>query len=327
MRPASITRRGLALGLGAAGLLPRAALAQARYPERPIRVIVPFGPGGLADVTMRVVGEKLTALLGQQVVVVNQPGAGGVTAAKSVLSSPADGYTLALLTNGTAISVALMKSLPFDPVADFVPVSSLGFFDFVLVTSAQSSFRTLGDFLREAKAKPGALNVGTIAVGSSQNLSATLLKAEAGIDFAVVAFRTTPDVLTATLRQDVHLAIDAYSATRSLIADGQLRALAITGPVRSPSSPGIPTVKESGVAAFEVTSWNALFAPAGTPPDIVAFLNAKVGEALADAQVKAKLLELGIEARGGRPDAIAARLEADIAKWAAVIERAGIARQ
>lgn len=322
-----ISRRSAALGFAAAALLPRAAFAQTKYPDRPVRVIVPFGAGGLADATIRIVADRMSVILGQQVVVVNQPGAGGVTAARAVLSAPADGYTLAMFTNGTAISAGLMRALPFDPIREFVPISSLGFFDFVLVTGAQSPFRTLGDFLTEAKARPGALNVGTINVGSSQNLSAALLKAEAGIDFAIVPFRTTPEVMTATLRQDVHLAIDGYAATKSLIADGQLRALATTGPVRSPSSPDIPTVRESGVPGFEVASWNAIFALAGTPPDIIALLNAKVGEALADATVKQKLLDLGIEAKGGKPDEIGARLAADIAKWTAVIDRAGIARQ
>jgi tripartite-type tricarboxylate transporter receptor subunit TctC len=269
-----LTRRTL-LSAAALPLLPAAARAQARYPDKPIRVIVPFGPGGLADVTMRVVGEKLGERLGQQVVIVNQPGAGGTAAARAVLTSPADGYTLALLTNGTAIAVPLMASLGYDPVADFRPVSSLGFFDFLLLTSSEQPYRTLGDLLAAARARPGTLNIGTINIGSTQNLTGALLKSQAGIDMQIIPFRTTPDVMTAVLRGDVAVAIDGFVAARSLIAEGKLRALAVTGATRFPGLPDVPTATQAGIAGFDVTSWNALFAHAGTPPEIVATLNAR----------------------------------------------------
>jgi tripartite-type tricarboxylate transporter receptor subunit TctC len=301
--------------------------AQAKYPDKPIRIIVPFGPGGLADVTARIVGEKMGALLGQQVVIVNQPGAGGVAAARAVLSSPADGYTLALFTNGTAISVSLVAELGFDPLTQFVPVSSLGFFDFLLLTSAEHSYRTLSDVLAAAKARPGALNIGTINVGSSQNLSAALFRTMAGIDLAIVPFRTTPDAMTALLRKDVDLVIDGYVASKSLLQDGKLRALATSGPVRFPGLQNVPTVAESGVAGFDVTSWNAVFAPAGTPGDVVQALNSAILSALSDSAVRQRLLDLGIEPRGGTPDAIGQRLRQDISRWGEVIARSGIAKQ
>jgi tripartite-type tricarboxylate transporter receptor subunit TctC len=321
------SRRAILTGLSALSVLPVPAFAQAKFPDKPIRVIVPFGPGGLADVTIRIVGDKLGALLGQQIVVVNQPGAGGVTAARAVLSSPADGYTLALFTNGTAISVPLVKTMGFDPVAEFVPVSGLGEFDFVFVTAGTAPFKSLQDFIAAAKAKPGTLNIGTINIGSSQNLSAALFKALAGVDCQIVPFRTTPDVLTATLRQDVHLAIDGYASVKSLLGDGQLRALATSGSKRSESLKDIPAASESGVANFDVTSWNALFAPTGTPADVVALLNAKLREALADADVKKRLADLGISSYAGPSADIGARLKSDITKWGGVIERAGIAKQ
>src|SRR5882757_8454709 len=159
-------------------LLPQLARAQ-NYPNRPVRLLVPFGPGGVADVTARIVSEKLGEKLGQRFVIENMPGAGGITAARAVMSSPPDGYTLALLSNGTAISVSLFKSLNFNPVTDFVPVSSMGYFDFIFVTKAGSPYGNLADFITAAKTKPGTLNVGTINVGSTQNLAAQLFKSTA----------------------------------------------------------------------------------------------------------------------------------------------------
>src|ERR1700743_3570391 len=169
----------------------RPALGEANSPARPVRVVVPFAAGGVADSTARLVADKLSEKLGQRFYVENQPGAGGITAARTVLGAAADGYTLIMLTNGTAVSVSLFEKLPFAPVKDFVAVSSLGFFDFAFVTSTSSGFKTLGDFVAAAKAKPGALNVGTINVGSTQDLSAELFKTSAHIDFTLVPFRGT----------------------------------------------------------------------------------------------------------------------------------------
>ena len=189
------------------------------YPDRPVRLILPFGAGGVADVTARIVTEKLGEKLGQRFIIENMPGAGGINAARAVLSSPADGYTLALLSNGTAISVSLFKNLTFNPVTDFVPVSSMGYFDFIFVTQAGSPYRTLAEFIKAAKQKPGALNVGTINVGSTQNLSAQLFKSTAGVDVTIVPFRSSPEVLIALLRGDIQMAIENYSAVQSNIAD------------------------------------------------------------------------------------------------------------
>ena len=206
------------MALVAAMSMPQIVRAQ-NYPNRPVRLILPFGPGGVADVTARIVTEKLGERLGQRFIIENMPGAGGINAARAVLSSPPDGYTLALLSNGTAISVSLFKNLNFNPVTEFVPVSSLGYFDFIFVTQAGSPYRTLADFIKTAKEKPGALNVGTINVGSTQNLAAQLFKSTAGIDVTIVPFRSSPDVLIALLRGDIQLAIENYTAVQSHIAD------------------------------------------------------------------------------------------------------------
>lgn len=303
------------------------ARAQTTYPTRPVRITVPFGPGGIADITVRVVAEKLTEKLGQQFVIENQPGAGGITAARGALQGGTDGYTLALMTNGTAISVPLFKKLPFNPLKDFEPISTLGYFDFLFVTNAASKYQTVADVVAFAKTKPGAVNVGTINVGSSQNLSAELFKSLAGIDFTIVPYKTTPDLVIATARNDVDVMIDSYASTKAMVADKKLRVLASSGPVRSPVTPDLVTVDESGLKGFEVISWNALFAPAGTPKEVIAVLNKAVTEVMAMPDVKKRQLDLGIEAKSSTPQELGERLKTDIAKWTAVIDKAGIEKQ
>jgi tripartite-type tricarboxylate transporter receptor subunit TctC len=206
------------------------AHAEAHYPDKAVRIVLPFAAGGVADTTMRIIAEKLGDKLGQRFYVENQPGAGGIAAARTVISSAPDGYTLALLSNGTAISVSLFEKLPFDPLRDFEPISSLGFFDFIFATGAASEFKTLGDFIAAARAKPGALNVGTINIGSTQNLSAELFKTAAGIDFTIVPYRGTPEVEVALLQGNIALMIDSYSSMKGNLADGKFRALALLGP-------------------------------------------------------------------------------------------------
>jgi tripartite-type tricarboxylate transporter receptor subunit TctC len=313
---------GLAV-LGAA--LP--AAAQSNYPNRPVRVILPFAAGGVADITARVVSERLGEKLGQRFIIENMPGAGGIAAARGALSAAPDGYTLALLSNGTAVSVPLFKSLPFDPLKDFVPISSLGFFDFVIGTNAGSEFKTMKDALAFAKANPGKLNVGTINIGSTQNLSAELLKSAAGVQFQIIPYRGTPEVIIATLRNDVNIMSDNYSAMKSNLQDGKIRAIATTGPKRSIVLKDVPTVQESGVPGYDVVSWNAFFAPNGTPQEVVDKISAALKEVLAMPDVKERLLDLGIEAQWSTPEAIMGRLKSDIDKWGKVIEQAGIQKQ
>jgi tripartite-type tricarboxylate transporter receptor subunit TctC len=312
------------LTLAVSLLAPMAAFAQSDYPARPVRIVLPFAAGGVADATARIVAEKLSEKLSGRFFVENQPGAGGIAAARAVLNAPADGYTLALLSNGTAVSVSLFKSLPFDPLTEFVPISSLGFFDFIVATKADAPFASMADVIKAAKDKPGGLNVGTINVGSTQNLAAELLKTAAGVDFNIVAHRGTPEVILSTLQGDVAVMIDSYSALRAPLSGKQVRALASSGAARSKITPDVPTVQEAGTAGYEVSSWNALFARSGTRPEIVAKLNAALREVLAEPGVVKQLLDLGIEAKAGAPEEIAARLRADIDKWGQVIAKAGI---
>jgi tripartite-type tricarboxylate transporter receptor subunit TctC len=323
-----ITRREFSTGAAlasAAAALPRAALAQT-YPSRPIRFILPFGAAGVADITSRIAADKLGEKLGQRLVVENQPGPGGIAAARSVTSAAADGYMLGLVTNGTAISVALYKALPFDPVKEFAPISALGTFDLVFATNAQSEFKTLGDFIKAAREKPGALNVGTINVGGTQNLAAELFKSSANLNFQIIPYRGTPEIIVALLRNDVQLMVDFYAPMKGALTDNKIRPVATSRLTRASYLPSVPPVAEV-IPGYEVTAWNGIFAPAGTAAEIINVLNGAMREILVIPEVKAKYAEFGVEANASSPEQLKGRLVADIKKWAAVIEKAGIPKQ
>ena len=325
-----ITRRqfssGVCASAAAAALFPAGALGQ-NYPSRPVRFIIPFGAAGVADITARLAAEKLGEKLGQRFVVENQPGPGGIAAARSVLSQPPDGYTIGLVTNGTAISAAIYKALPFDPVNEFAPVSSIGNFDLVFATNADLQLQTLQAFLEAAREQPGKLNVGTIAVGSTQNLGAELFKSSAGLNFQIIPYRGTPDVIVALLRNDIQLMIDFYGPMKPTLLEKKIRPLGTSGPQRSPFLTDVPTVAQAGVPGYEVTSWNGVFVRTGTPPEIIDRLNSSIREVVSLPEVKQRYGDLGIEAAASTPAELKARLERDIKKWAAVIERAGIPKQ
>jgi tripartite-type tricarboxylate transporter receptor subunit TctC len=323
-----ISRRSALIGGLAVSAVPfDFAPAQVSYPSRPVRLIVPFGPGGATDVTTRIAAEKLGEKYGQRFVVENQPGAGGIAAARSVLSSGTDGHTIGVATNGTATSVSLFKALPFDPLKDFEMVSTLGLFEAVFAVNPASPYKTLQDFIAAAKAQPGKLNVGTVTVGGSQYLAAELLKTEAGINFQIVTFRTSPEIIVALLRNDIQMTIEFYTAVRAPLAEKKFLALATSGMKRSATLPDVPTVHESAVPGYDVTSWNALFVAKGTSPEVIASLNQSVHEVVAMADVRRRFGEVGIEATASTPDELTARLRRDIDKWAKVIEKAGIPKQ
>jgi tripartite-type tricarboxylate transporter receptor subunit TctC len=308
------------------GAIPGGAAFGQSYPSKPVRFILPFGAGGVADTTSRLVAEKLGDKLGQRFVIENMPGPGSIAAARAALQGGTDGHTLLLMTNGTAISVPLFKSLPFDAVKDFVPVSSIGTFECLMVVNAGSAYKTLADFVKACKDKPGKINVGTIAAGSTQHLTAELFKSTADVEFVIVPFKTTGEAVVGLLRNDVDMVIDFLAALKSGITDGKTRALAWTGPEPSPSMPEIPAAIKT-VPGFEVVSWNAMYAPAGTPQAVIDTLNKALQEVLADPTLKKRALELGIDLKASTPAEIHARLQADIKKWAAVIERAKIERR
>ncbi|MDM0043141.1 tripartite tricarboxylate transporter substrate binding protein [Variovorax dokdonensis] len=324
-------RRALiAAGAGsaiAAATWPLPALA-AGYPDKPIRLVVPFGAGGVADLTARAVGQALAPKLGQSIVVDNRPGAGGVVAGDLVAKAAPDGYTLLLMSNGTAVSEGLFKKLPFDARKDFAPISLLGEFDLALVVPQNSRFRTVQELLAEAKAKPGTLNIGSINVGSTQHLSAELIRMATKADFQVVPFNGSPAVLTALRGGQIDASVEILAPLLPQIRAGAVRALAVLGKQRSPFLPQVPTLAESaGVADFNVASWNALAAPAGTPSEIIERLAREARAVLASDELRKQLAELSVQARSSTPAELAQLLDSEIKRWSDVIARAGIAKQ
>ena len=301
--------------------------AQSAFPSRSLRIVVPFAAGGVGDLTARTVARKLAELLGQSVVIENRPGAGGVVAADTVARAEPDGHTLFLMSNGTAVTAGLFKSLPFDTVKDFTPVSTLGHFDIAVVVPATSPHKTLGALVAFGKAHPGQLNVGSINIGSTQHLAAELFKSSAGIEAQVVPFNGTPALIGAIRGQQVDVAVEILAPLLTQIRGGALRALAVTGEKRSIVLSDVPTAVEAGVKDFVASSWNALAVPSKTPRAVVERLQRDIAAALADPGVREQLRGLNIDARSSTPEQTAALLASDIRRWRSVIERAGIQKQ
>ena len=309
--------------LVAGSAVPDDARAQAPYPNRPIRIVIPFGPGGFADITMRLVGQQLSERAGVQVVIENRPSAGGIVAASAVTSAQPDGYTLFVFSSGIALSKSLLKTMPFDPVTAFTPVSTMALFDLLLLVKADSPMRTLKDALDTARADPQKFNIGTINPGSTQNVTAELLRSVTGIPVTIVPHRATAEVLTSLLRGDTQIGVESYAALKAPIDASQIRAIAATGDKRSAMQPNVPTLKESGIDA-EVVGWNSVVAPAGTPKEIVAVLNRHIRAIIESPDFSKRMLEFGGEPKASTPEELDARLKADIDMWAAVVKKAGL---
>lgn len=306
--------------------MPVLAFAQA-YPTKPVRIVLPFGPGGIADITTRTIAPKLSEGLGQQVVVENLPGAGGIRAADAVAKADPDGHTLLLLTNGNAVSQALFKSLPYDPVNDFAMISTVGFFSMVIVTRAEAPSKTLQDAIAMAKANPGKMNIGTITPGGTQHLAAELFRSTAGIDALVVPHKTTGEVIIATRNGSVDLAVDFIGPLISSIKSGALRPLAVTAGKRFPGLPDVPTAIEAGVAGYDVASWNAMAAPAKTPRAVIDRVNQELRKAIAAPEVQKRFAELGVDARTSTPEQLRAFFISESQRWTRVVEAAKIPKQ
>lgn len=327
------TRR-LFFQLIAASLLPLWAQAQpapgrSAFPSKALRIVVPNAPGGAADLTARTVAEKLAVALGQPVVVDNKPGAGGVVAGETVARAEPDGHTLLLISSGTAVSAALFKSLPFDTLKDFAPVSTLATFDLAIAANAAGRFKTFADVLAYARANPGKLNIGTPQVGTTQNLAAELFKASSGIEAQVVPFNGTPPVITALRGGQIDIMVDILGPLMPQFVPGSLKPLAVLGDKRTTQLPDVPAVREAGgvLAQFNVSSWNGLAVPAKTPADLVERLSRETRSVMAMPDVRDKLLGLNLVARGSTPAQAGDILAADVRRWGDVIARAGIPRQ
>lgn len=313
--------------LGIAALFAAAgAHAQQAFPTKPLRAIVPFGPGGVADVTARIVAQGLSQKLGQSVVVENYPSAGGITGAVNLVHSAPDGYTLFLVSNQTAVSPSLFKSLPYDPVKQLAMISMVGSFDIVMAVDKNSPLRSVADAIAMAKKNPNSFNVGTIGVGSTQHLSAELFRASAGLEVPTVPFKSSGEVLGGLRSSSVQALFETVPAVIGNIRSGDMRILGVASTKRSPMFPDTPTIAET-VPGYTASSWNGFAAPAGTPPALIAKLNQAVRDVVADPATHKKLVDLGLEPQTDSPEEFHAFLVSEIAKWGKVIEIAHIEKQ
>jgi tripartite-type tricarboxylate transporter receptor subunit TctC len=303
------------------------AIAVSDFPYKPVRIFVPYGPGGVGDVTTRLVADKLGEQLKQQFVVENRPGAGGIAAMTEVLRSLPDGHTLGLMGNGQAISMSLFSKFPYDALNDFTQISLTGSFEMLVAVSDASPYKSLRDVVDAARKNPGRLNLGAINPGSTQNLSAHLFQQVTGAEYTIVPYRTTPDLVTALLRGDVDVGFDFYAGFQAAIGPGKMRIIATAGEHRDPLLDQVPTAGESGFPQYVVVSWNGLATRAGVPADVIQTLNANINRSLALPDIQQKARNLGIEATGSSPQGMHDRMAADIRKWRDVIDKAEIPKQ
>jgi tripartite-type tricarboxylate transporter receptor subunit TctC len=323
-----LNRRSFAAGVSLLGLgLGGGALAQSSYPNKAITLIVPFAPGGVADITARTVAQAMSASLKQAIVVDNRPSAGNLVGTTAVAQAAADGYTLLLMSNGNAVAAGLFKKLPFDVKKDFAPIGTMGYFDLGVFVSQESRFKTLGEAIAFAKANPGKLNIGTISIGSTQHLSAELFKTTANVNALIVPYKGTPAVLTALRAGEIDLAFEILSPMIPQVQAKAIRALAVTSEKRYAGLPEVPTMQQAGVTPYAVSSWNALAAPGKTPKDVIQKLNAAVNEALKSPAVQERLSSLSVRPQGSTPEQMQELLASEITRWSAVIKTAKIELQ
>jgi len=306
--------------------LPLAAHAQAWPARGPIRFVIPYPPGGASDVTARTLGAKLSEILGQAVVIENRPGANGIIALEQVAKAPPDGYTLLMANLGpNAINPVVYSKLPYDAIRDFAPILLTSIVPQILVVNPALPIRTLGELIAYAKANPGKLNFASAGNGASNHLSGELFNAMAGVKMEHVPYKGDTPAMTDVMAGTVAVMFPTAIAATPHVRTGKLRAIAVTSRKRIPSLADVPTVAEGGVPGFEAVSWGGVMATAGTPPDVVARLNAEFNRILKMPDVAAKLESLGAEIVGGTPDEFATYLKAEIAKWGKVARDNNIA--
>ncbi len=312
------------LGAALALTLPLAAGAQT-YPDRPVRVLHGFAAGGNADVVARLVGAEMAKGLGQPIVVEPKAGAGGTIAAATVASAKPDGYNLLLATGGHAIAGVLYDKLPYDTAKSFQPVSALTSFPFLVVVNAASPHHSLGDLIKAAKARPNPMTFGSAGIGTGQHMTGELLANRAGSAFTHVPYRGESASVTALLGNEVDFVVIAPTTALPQVKAGKLRALGTSGSARWSGLPDVPTVAEQGVPNFEVRSWTALLAPAGTPQPVIDRLNAQVATALQDATLRSKLAEAtGGDVHASTPRELQATIEGDLKRWGQLVKDAKI---
>lgn len=318
-------RRALGTGLLLAGaLLGLSGRAVAAFPDKPIRLIVPFPAGGAADVMARGMAQRLGIELGQQVVIDNRGGAGGTTAAEAAVKSPADGYTLFFGTMGTqAINPALYPRLRYDPLKDFAPISLTHVTPRVLVVGPSVPARDIAGLIALARSKPAGLTYGSAGNGSSSHLAGALFEALAGVDMVHVPYKGSSPLLVDVLAGRVDMTFDSYTVYEEHIRAGKVRALGVTSKARMGALPQVPTIAEAGLTGYDVSNWLGVLAPAGTPRDVITTLHAALGRAMAWPALRTQLVALGIEPMFGTPDEFAALVRAELPKWAQIVKRSG----
>jgi tripartite-type tricarboxylate transporter receptor subunit TctC len=321
-----MNRRGAMLALGAA-VSPGRSGASDEWPVRTITLVVPFAPGGIADITARSVGEAMARRLGRAIIVDNRPSAGSIVGSAAVAHAPADGYTLLLMSNANAVSTSLFRKLPFDVVRDLAPITTLGYFDLGVFVADTSRLRSLADIVGEATAKPGRLTIGTISIGSTQHLAAELFKTKAGIDALIIPYKGTPALLTALRSGEIDVVFEILGPMLAQVAAKAVRVVAVTSRTRYPTLQDVPTVAEAGVPGYAVASWNALAAPTGTPAAVIDRLNAAVRSALEQESVRRRLQELGVRPQASSPRELETLLTSEIRRWRDVIRTANIQPQ
>jgi tripartite-type tricarboxylate transporter receptor subunit TctC len=302
------------------------ALAQP-YPSKPVRLVVPFAAGGAVDQLARILGGRLQETLGQPVVVENRAGAGGTTGTNDVAKSAPDGYSILQNTNGQAISPAIYKSLPFDTLRDFIPVTQLVATSTVLVANTKLPARSARELIALAKEKPGGLNYGMTGVGNSLHLTMEMFKRAAGIDIQAIPYRGDAPLNTALLAGEVDVAVVPLVAILPHLQSGAMRALAVNSAQRSALLPDVPTVSEDAIPGFEASGWQGWFVPAKTPPEIVAAIHRETAKIIADPATAKRLLAMGNEPVASTPEAFGAKFRDDVARFAKVVKEAGIPLQ
>jgi tripartite-type tricarboxylate transporter receptor subunit TctC len=298
------------------------------FPTKPIRIIVPFGPGGGGDIVGRIFGQALQEKLGQPVIIENKPGAAGTLGNELIARAEKDGYTIGVMTAGQIIAAAMNKSLRYDTATAFEPISQVGTASLMLVARADFPASNVNDLIAAAKASPGKINVASPGFGATQHMSGELFKQMAGVDMVSVQFRTTPEAVTAVLGKQVDVLFDTVLAVIGQVQSGQLKAIAVTSKDRFPIVPDVPAIAETGaMAGYDVSTWYGFFGPRGIPPEVVARLNKALNEAMKDEAVREKLTKAGVTVRGSTPEEFGTFMASELARWNKVREAAGIAQQ
>ena len=306
----------LAAGIGAG--------AHAAFPERPVRLVVPFGAGGITDIVARQVGKGMGDVLGQSIVIENRPGAGGMIAAQVAATAPADGYTIFMGTVGTHVVNPLIYSKLSYDADKFAPVGMVSGSPYVLAVRAGLPAASFSEFVAYAKANPARLNFGSAGNASSPHLGLELLKLTAGLDIVHVPFKSGSEAVNAAIGEQVDVVMDASPVIMPHVASGKLRALAVAADKRLPSAPAVPASTEVGDAQLQISSWNAFFAPAGTPPEVLAALNAALQKTLASPELKERLAAQGTQLYTGTPQEYQHFIAGEKTKWTEIVKRANI---